>query len=233
MENQKSNQWLDLFNKQKSQVSADNQLTEPERINSYIFIYDCFENSILYFNSAFETITGHEHLSLEFLLEIIHPDDLPYFFEHEEKGLAFTNTLQFNEHFRYTLSYTYRIRKADGNYLRILQECQAIEVNNSGHLTKTFVTHKVLPYTEVRAPKDYKIFDKTQNIYIDSENTYHLSKRELEILHLIKLGYNSSEVADKLNLSKNTVITHRKNILNKTKTKSFIELIKKLSYQHY
>lgn len=29
MENQKSNQWLDLFNKQKSQVSAENQLTEP------------------------------------------------------------------------------------------------------------------------------------------------------------------------------------------------------------
>lgn len=100
-------------------------------------------------------------------------------------------------------------------------------------MTKTFVTHKVLPYTEVRVPKDYKIFNKTQNIYIDSENTYHLSKRELEVLHLIKLGYNSSEVADKLNLSKNTVITHRKNILNKTETKSFIELIKKLSYQHY
>ena len=94
MENQKTDQWLDLFNKQKSQVSTENQLTEPERINSYIFIYDCFENSILYFNSTFETITGHEHLSLDFLLEIIHPDDLPYFFEHEEKGLAFTNTLQ-------------------------------------------------------------------------------------------------------------------------------------------
>ena len=68
------------------------------------------------------------------------------------------------------------------------------------------MTHKVLPYTEVRAPKDYKIFDKTQNIYIDSENTYHLSKRELEILHLIKLGYNSSEVADKLNLSKTLLL---------------------------
>jgi len=47
---------------------------------------------------------------------------------------------------------------------------------------------------------------------MDTNNTYNLSKRELEILQLIKDGYNSQEVAEKLNMSKNTVLTHRKNI---------------------
>lgn len=70
-------------------------------------------------------------------------------------------------------------------------------------------------------------------IYIDTENRYNLSKREFEILNLIKEGYNSQEVSEKLNVSKNTVLTHRKNILNKTNSSSFIELVKKLSYSHY
>jgi len=34
-------------------------------------------------------------------------------------------------------------------------------------------------------------------------------------------------------ISKNTVLTHRKNILNKTKTNSFIELIKKISISEF
>lgn len=70
-------------------------------------------------------------------------------------------------------------------------------------------------------------------IYIDTENRYNLSKREFEILNLIKEGYNRQEVSEKLNVSKNTVLTHRKNILNKTNSSSFIELVKKLSYSHY
>lgn len=233
MKSKVTDSWNQLFNKQKSQLPTDNEISEVDRITSYIFIYDCNTNVILYVNGAFETITGHKNLTLEILLDIIHPDDLPYFFEQEERGLKFTNGLRFNEHFKYTMSYTYRIRKVDGSYIRILQECQAIEVNNSGHLTKTFVTHKLIPYTDIRNDHDYKIFDKSQGIYIDAQNSYFLSKREIEILNLIKTGYSSDEIASMLHLSKNTVLTHRKNILNKTNSKSFIELLKKLSYKEY
>lgn len=233
MKTEVSENWNKLFQKQKSQLPADNQIMETHRISSYIFIYDCDTNVILYTNTAFETITGYKTLTLDILLEIIHPDDLSYFFKSEERGLQFTNTLKFNEHFKYTLSYTYRIQKADGSYIRILQECQAIEVNNSGHLTKTFVTHKLVPYTEERDAHDYKIFDKSQGIYIDSLNSFYLSKREIEVLNLIKSGHGSEEIAQMLHLSKNTILTHRKNILNKTNSKSFIELLKKLSYKEY
>lgn len=231
----KNNQkWEILVESQKSKSEIDNQIKIPEQINSYFFIFDCFENTILFTNLSFETITGYtpDQLNLEFLLKIIHPDDLSYFFECEERFLEFTNKLSFNEHFKYTHSYSYRIKTKDKKYIRIVQECQALEVNISGHLTKTLVNHKKIELTETISINDFKIYDKSQNSYIDSENRYNLTKRELEILDLIKSGLNSQQISDYLNISKNTILTHRKNILNKSNCSSFIELLKKLSYIH-
>ena len=42
-----------------------------------------------------------------------------------------------------------------------------------------------------------------------------LSKRELEVLNYIAAEFTTSEIGNKLHLSKNTVETHRRNILNK------------------
>jgi len=227
-----NNKWNQLVKLQKSQSEIDNRITELEQIKSYFFIFDCFENIILYLSSAFYTVTGHDvkQFDLNYLLKIIHPDDLEYFFKCEERYLEFTNKLLFNEHFKYIHSYSYRIKTSKNDYIRIFQECQALEVNNSGHLTKTLVNHKKIEYSEVVPLTDFKIFDKTQNLFVDDENRYNLTKRELEILKHIKDGLNSQQISELLNVSKNTILTHRKNILNKTNSSSFIELMKKLSY---
>ena len=42
-----------------------------------------------------------------------------------------------------------------------------------------------------------------------------LSDREIEVMSLIVQGYINKEIADKLNISLSTVITHRKNIMDK------------------
>lgn len=234
MEKINTQKWDKLVKAQKSQSKIDNEIKILEQIHSYFFIFDCFNNTILFTNSSFETITGYKsnELSLDLLLKIIHPDDLSYFFECEESFLEFTNKLLFNEHFKYTHSYSYRIKTKNGDYIRIFQECQALEVNDSGHLTKTLVNHKKTEYSERPDTRDFKIYDKSQNSYIDAENRYNLTKRELEILNHIKNGMNSQQISETLNLSKNTILTHRKNILNKSNSSSFIELIKKLSYVH-
>jgi DNA-binding NarL/FixJ family response regulator len=56
--------------------------------------------------------------------------------------------------------------------------------------------------------------------------TRNLSERELEVLKLIVLEHSSEVIADKLCISKRTVDTHRKNIMEKTGTKSLVGLIK-------
>ena len=42
-----------------------------------------------------------------------------------------------------------------------------------------------------------------------------LSAREIEVLALVAQGFINKEIADKLNISLTTVITHRKNITEK------------------
>ena len=47
-----------------------------------------------------------------------------------------------------------------------------------------------------------------------------LSDREIEVLSLIVQGYINKEIADQLNIGMTTVITHRKNIMDKLGVKS-------------
>lgn len=51
-------------------------------------------------------------------------------------------------------------------------------------------------------------------------NSHHLTNREIEILKLIVQGNQNKEIADLLNISLNTVLTHRKNIISKTGIKT-------------
>jgi DNA-binding CsgD family transcriptional regulator len=54
-----------------------------------------------------------------------------------------------------------------------------------------------------------------------------ISKREQEILHLISYEYSSINIAEKLFISINTVITHRKNLLAKLNAKNTAGLIRR------
>jgi len=64
----------------------------------------------------------------------------------------------------------------------------------------------------------------TPNLYPNSL-TETLSRRELQILDLIVEGKTSKEIGAELYISKVTVDTHRRNILEKTKAKSTADLI--------
>ena len=58
------------------------------------------------------------------------------------------------------------------------------------------------------------------------KNTAQLTTREIEIVKLIMEEYSSEEIAEKLFISKRTVDTHRKNIIQKTSTRTLVGLIK-------
>jgi len=54
----------------------------------------------------------------------------------------------------------------------------------------------------------------------------NFTERQLDVMKLIVEGHSSSEIADKLEISENTVITHRKKILIKFKVKNTAGLVR-------
>lgn len=57
---------------------------------------------------------------------------------------------------------------------------------------------------------------------------YNLTDREIEIIELLLVGKSSQQIADKLFISRHTVDTHRRNILEKTETVSTNALLLKI-----
>lgn len=59
----------------------------------------------------------------------------------------------------------------------------------------------------------------------NSEESVWLTTRELDILRLLDLGLNASEIADKLSIEKSTVETHKKNMIRKAGVNNTIKLL--------
>ena len=54
-----------------------------------------------------------------------------------------------------------------------------------------------------------------------------ISKREIEVLHLVAYEQSTKEIAKTLYISEHTVLTHRKNLLNKLGAKNTAGLIRR------
>ncbi len=70
------------------------------------------------------------------------------------------------------------------------------------------------------------MLDETINDSSSALPPVGLTKRELEILKLIAMEYSGPEIAEQLFISINTVETHRKNLIRKTKSKNTVGLVK-------
>jgi len=57
------------------------------------------------------------------------------------------------------------------------------------------------------------------------QNQNSISEREIEILQLLSMGYNSKEIGDRLYISEHTVNTHRRNMVRKLDLKNSYQLI--------
>jgi DNA-binding NarL/FixJ family response regulator len=97
-----------------------------------------------------------------------------------------------------------------------------------GIISKTDGTEHILPC--LRALADHKLYLSPRMEEILTEDLMekkHLdfTPRELEVLSLLSRSDSVEQIALKLNLSKYTVITHRRNLLSKSNFHSMIELI--------
>ncbi|MHC5353230.1 response regulator transcription factor [Myroides sp. LJL115] len=212
--------------------------TSPEvalarKMKYYFYIQDCILDKAILSDSAFENTTGHppRFLKWSHFKKLIHEQDQDDVNKYRKRATKLTSKLDYGDLFKYVIYFHFRIRCANKRYIRVLEKRQVIEVTTDGKVSKLLIQHQVIPSLQQEIGNNFKIFDLTTNTYIKDEHHFHLTKREFEILRLIKEGYNSGEISDKLVISIQTIQTHRKNILAKSQCNSFIEVIQKYESQ--
>lgn len=197
----------------------------------YYYYFDLHTAALLYISPEIKEVLGLEqNISVEALFQRIHPQDVKYFIAYEEQVSTFFAALPIHQILNYKVSYDFRIRHAQGHYLRLLQQVICINHTEQGKLLHTLGLHSDISHIKAEgrpmlsfiglngAPSflDCGGFGEAKEIQLLSP----YSKRELEVLRLLSQGYLSKEISEKLFISAHTVNQHRKNILKKGSHKS-------------
>ncbi|HBF87536.1 MAG TPA: DNA-binding response regulator [Bacteroidales bacterium] len=106
--------------------------------------------------------------------------------------------------------------EADGFILKNTGKQELISALEKISDNGTFYSHEVLSIMMQKVKKEKKI----------CKEIVMFTEREIEILCLICDDFSSQQIADKLFISRRTVDTHRFHIMEKTKAKTIIGLIK-------
>ena len=202
------------------------------------FYYFIFNVSILDFDlvsKEIETVLGYHpsEFNLQFLLDISHPDDRPYFLNFENKAREFLARLPIEKLMKYKIRYDYRIQKKNGDYVRILQQSIVAEHDANGGIIRTFATHTDISHLKTEGKPVLSIIGldgEPSYINVDVEKVFavsneFLSKREKQVLALLIEGKLSKEISCILGISKQTVDKHRKNMICKNNLSNTAELI--------
>ena len=174
-----------------------------------------------------------EDITLEFFVNLMHPDDLPFFLNFEVAVGDFFSNFSGEQLFKYKVQYDFRVKKANGQYARLLHQFIIIHLDPEDVKTfaidtditnlKTDLTPQ-LSFIGLEGNPSYCNVD-VNNIFTPTKHIF--TKREREILRALANGMNSAEISDSLNISRFTVDVHRKNMLKKTEAKSTYEIIQK------
>lgn len=205
--------------------------------DSYFFVLNHHTLEFEMVSKSVKDIMGYElsEVNIPFLNGKIHPDDLPWFLTFGDIMIRFFSQLPMEKLMKYKVRYDYRLRKNNGDYVRILYQGILIEHDNEGKFLRTLNVHSDISYLKHDGKPTLSIIGMDgEPSYIDigAENLFKeshddLSKREKQILILLIEGRLSKEIGSFLHISKQTVDTHRKNMLHKKHLSNTGELIGK------
>jgi len=205
--------------------------------NNYYFVLNAPEEKMEYLSPEIKTTLGlSETLSLQALLERVHPDDRSFYEKYKKRFEAFFIQLDDDRKTSYKLSFDFRIRNGSGKYSRILHQ-EIPVLHAEGRLIKSLCIH-----TDISSLKRFGS-PEINFMGLDGAETYYhddiypdklaaddgLSKKERMVLGLILKRKKSQEIAEIMGISINTVNNHRKNILRKTGCGTPQKLLRKYS----
>ncbi|SDL82950.1 regulatory protein, luxR family [Catalinimonas alkaloidigena] len=191
------------------------------RTLQYDFISQNVEEMLGYEAEAFQK--G----GVAFTMSLLHPDDFPKLTALMQRLWDYLLAQPASALATYQLSGDYRIRKADGGYIRLLEQNSILQVDRNGQ-----ITHLLGMGSDITSwKKDHNLFASVHSTELNKclqctsedpqlKECQQLSVREREIVELMSHGHNSKQIADRLSISFHTVNTHRQKMLEKTHTRN-------------
>ena len=166
------------------------------------------------------------------IIELIHPDDMDFVIRAEQTILERMQGAGINELLQLKTSYCFRMRIADGNYHIFHLQTVYLTVDEHGQAGTALHIHTDMHYI-LQSNKqtivmkgigsnhrfeeiDLSAGSARQPLLVVDNALVRLSPREKEVLRLLSKGFSSQEISEKLFISKQTVLVHRRNLLRKT-----------------
>lgn len=202
--------------------------------NSGISVFDISKIQIAFYSSNYGELLGYarpdyELLGQQFFESRIHPDDKLKLSEIGVTILKLFGNFSTDEKTNYKLINEYRMLNAHNKYVRLIEQHQILELDKSGQIWLMLSFVDISPNQETAdGIKSQLLNFRTGNI-IPVEPIQRvqleLTKREKEILKLVKKGYLSKEISGKLSISVHTVNTHRQRVLEKLGANNSMEAV--------
>ena len=134
---------------------------------------------------------------------------------------------------KYKIRYDFRVKKKNGDYIRVLHQSIVIEHGENGEIIRTLAVHTdinhlkpdgkpILSFIGLDGEPSYINVDVEKVFAVTKE---FLSRREKQVLKLLIEGKLSKEISDLLHISKETVDKHRKNMITKNNLSNTAELV--------
>lgn len=219
-----------IWNERRVSIQEFSQMSQ-----SCIFTVDVFKERYDFASDNFAHIFGYNPTWIknirkqgDLLEERIHPDDRAQLIEYQIEHGQFIYSLPLEERNDYQQIFQIRMLDARQQYVNVISRQQVIQKDKNGKAWMIMGLMDISPdQTPTERIKRTVINRKTGEIVASAviQAEQQLTKREKEILILIRQGFLSKEIAYKLNLSIYTVNNHRKNILTKLNVDNVIEAI--------
>ncbi len=204
--------------------------------SSTIMIFDLFRREHIYVSSKFETVLGYDideasEEGTEYFNRYVHPDDLVALTEAGVYFLEMAFKIACNEVKNYKLLSEYRMKKASGEWLRVVEQHVCLELDKHDNVWLSLSMLDISPNQDLGSPAQSRLLNfKTGELFYFPPKSITkeegpLTKREKQILDLLATGLISKQIADKLYISTNTVNTHRQRIIEKLNVANTAEAV--------
>lgn len=164
----------------------------------------------------------------DFLLACIHPEDLAVKHRLELQFLDMVKKLDPKERFHYQANSILRVEGKDGKNMLMSHQIVYLDTSAKEFPQLALCCYTLLPEKEDQQVNKNYIFNQVSgDVYLLNKQDVKdvMSAREREILHCVRGGMISKDIAEKLGLSVNTVNRHRQNILQKLRVRNLHEAI--------